>query len=97
MILFFLLRSYVYTLNINLIYSLLELVGHCVSRDILKQDCYWLEKNKLVIVRDTDLEMLVITMTQTGEDIATGRQFVPGVRRPLPGEIEKWMKDLYSD
>ncbi|CAK7059851.1 MAG: hypothetical protein DESF_02574 [Desulfovibrio sp.] len=90
MILLFLVKSSGYTLNNNLLKSLLELVGHHTSCETLHNDHSWLEKHALVKCESSEFGLTILTLTRTGWDMAMGQQILPGVRRPHPGEIENW-------
>ena len=94
MVLLFLMKSGAYKSNDGLIYSLLELIGHCVSWDALAKDYSWLEEQHLVKLEKTEFGIVAITLTRTGGDVAMGRQILPGVRRPYPEEIERWRLEI---
>lgn len=77
-----------YTLNESLIQDALGIVGHAVSRDVVRSDLTWLEEQGLVQVRREPFggkELLIATLTERGGDVATGRASVPGIKRPGPG------------
>lgn len=90
MILLLLVKSSGYTLNSGLLKSLLGLVGHHTSSQTLHDDCSWLEKHSLVRCEDSEFDLTILRLSQTGWDVAMGRQIEPGVRWPHPGEIENW-------
>ncbi len=90
MILLLLVKSSGYTLNSGLLKSLLGLVGHHTSSQTLHDDCSWLEKHSLVRCEDSEFDLTILRLRQTGWDVAMGRQIEPGIRRPHPGEIENW-------
>lgn len=93
MILLLLVKSSGYTLNSGLLKSLLGLVGHHTSSKTLHDDYSWLENHSLVKCEDSEFDLAILTLNRTGWDAAMGRQIVPGVRRPHPGEIENWKLD----
>lgn len=77
-----------YTLNESLIQDVLDLVGHAVTRDLIRTDLAWLKEQGLVTIRHEmpgTKELLVATLTERGGDVATGRASVPGIKRPGPG------------
>ena len=93
MVLLLLVKSSGYTLNSGLLKSLLGLVGHYTSCKTLHDDHSWLEKHSLVKCENSELDLTILTLSRAGWDVAMGRQTVPGVRRPYPGEIENWKLD----
>lgn len=70
-----------YRSNSSVIASLLGRFGHHPSRDQVKGDLTWLGEQGLVSVDDIGT-VLVVTLTERGEDVATGRSSVPGVSKP---------------
>lgn len=72
-----------YDLNEYVLRSVLEALGHTVSRDRLGADLAWLEEQGLVVVDDV-AGVKVARLTGRGSDAATGRAVVPGVKRPGP-------------
>jgi len=72
-----------YSLNESVIQSVLEALGHSVSRDRVRTDLQWLKEQGLVTVAEV-VSVLVATLTARGADAATGRAIVPGVKRPRP-------------
>lgn len=76
-----------YTLNESLIQDALSLVGHAMSRDAVRTELAWLAEQGLVDIRHEALgakELVIASLTQRGDDVATGRASVPGVKRPGP-------------
>jgi len=72
-----------YDLNEYVLQSVLEALGHTVSRDRLRADLAWLEEQGLVTV-DEVAGVKVAKLTGRGSDVAAGRAVVPGVKRPRP-------------
>ena len=72
-----------YSLNESVIQSVLDALGHSVSRDRVRTDLQWLKEQGLVTVAEV-VSVLVATLTARGADAATGRAIVPGVKRPRP-------------
>lgn len=62
---------------------ILEYFSHRVSREVLRADLDWLADRRLVALsmRDT---VLSVRLTRRGEDVALGREIVPGVSRAHP-------------
>jgi len=73
-----------YNLNESVLQSMLEALGHNVSRDRIRTDLAWLKEQGLVTL-DVVVSVQVATITGRGADVATGRVIVPGVKRPRPG------------
>ncbi len=72
MILLPLMNSSGYTLNSDLLKSLLGLVGHHASSHTLHDDCSWLEKHSLAKCEDSEFNLTILTLSQTGWDVAMG-------------------------
>lgn len=70
-----------YRSNSSVISNLLDKFGHAVTRDQAKTELRWLEEQGLVTVEDTG-SVLVVTLTERGQDVASGRATVDGVARP---------------
>ncbi|VFR34652.1 hypothetical protein ANDA3_3752 [plant metagenome] len=70
-----------YCANSSVLTMALDRFGHKRSRDQVKTQLRWLEEQGLVRVEDLDA-VLVATLTERGQDTATGRANVPGVNRP---------------
>jgi hypothetical protein len=93
MTLFFLMKVGGYQTNDHVLYDALELIGHCVSWDILHSELAWLDQQGIVRLRDADSDIKVIELTRSGMDVAKGRKLIDGVRRPHPEEVESWKFD----
>ncbi|MBN2060714.1 MAG: ArsR family transcriptional regulator [Deltaproteobacteria bacterium] len=74
-----------YSMNESVIQSVLEKLGHAVSRDRVRTDLKWLEEQGLVTIEEV-VSVQVATLTSRGSDVACGRVMVPGVKRPRPRE-----------
>ncbi|HBO4355085.1 TPA: ArsR family transcriptional regulator [Pseudomonas aeruginosa] len=70
-----------YRSNSSVLASLLGEYGHHPSRDQVKTDLVWLGEQGLVRVEDIG-SVLVVTLTERGDDVAAGRASVPGVSKP---------------
>lgn len=70
-----------YRSNSSVIASLLGQFGHHPSRDQVRAELVWLGEQGLVAVDDIG-SVLVVTLTERGEDVAAGRSSVPGVSKP---------------
>jgi Fe2+ or Zn2+ uptake regulation protein len=73
-----------YDLNESMLQSMLEALGHNVSRDRVLTELAWLAEQGLVTLAWV-MKVVVATLTARGADVATGRATVPGVKRPRPG------------
>ncbi len=73
-----------YALNESMLQSMLEALGHNVSRDKVRTELAWLAEQGLITVA-TVVSIQVATLTMRGADVAVGRATVPGVKRPRPG------------
>lgn len=73
-----------YGANDGVLQLALDRVGHKTSRDTIRVDLSWLQEQGLVQVVE-EHTVWVATITTLGEDVATGRTKVPGVKRPSPG------------
>ena len=72
-----------YALNTSVLQAALDSIGHAVSRDCVETDCAWLEEQGLVTLERIE-SVTVVRLTPRGDDVATGRAYVPGVKRPRP-------------
>lgn len=72
-----------YTLNESVLQSILDAMGHRVSRDRVQTDMAWLAEQGLVNITEV-VSVKVATITGRGADVACGRVTVPGVKRPRP-------------
>ena len=72
-----------YRLNVSLLQDALEVMGHVVGRDVIVADGSWLEETGLITTESVGTVRL-FKLTERGADVARGRSFVPGVKRPAP-------------
>jgi ribosomal protein L12E/L44/L45/RPP1/RPP2 len=72
-----------YDLNESVLQSVLQALGHSVSRDRVRVELAWLSEQGMVQVKDV-VGVQVATLTARGADVATGQATVPGVKRPRP-------------
>ncbi|MDD5539203.1 MAG: ArsR family transcriptional regulator [Candidatus Marinimicrobia bacterium] len=72
-----------YSLNESVIQSVLEALGHNVSRDRVRTDLVWLKEQGLLTIEEV-VKVYVATITARGADVVHGRATVPGVKRPSP-------------
>lgn len=79
----FLHESPKYTASLPLIALVLERDGHFVAQSAVLAEVAWLEGAGLVRSEMID-KLMLVTLTQTGAEVATGRMVMPGVRRPDP-------------
>ena len=70
-----------YRSNSSVLTSALEHFGHAVTRDQVKSELAWLSEQGLAVLTDLG-GVSVATLTERGQDVATGRVVVPGVKRP---------------
>jgi repressor of nif and glnA expression len=73
------------TINESILQSVLEALGHKVSRDRVRTEMRWLEEQKLVNIESV-VGILVAELTGRGVDCALGRCKVDGVKMPRPKE-----------
>lgn len=72
-----------YDLNESVLQSVLQELGHTVSRDRVRVELAWLKEQGLIQLKDV-VGVQVAKLTARGADVATGRATVPGVKRPRP-------------
>ncbi|CAB3834670.1 hypothetical protein LMG26858_00874 [Achromobacter anxifer] len=70
-----------YRANSSVLAIALERYGHAMTRDQVKTELRWLEEQGLLSIEDLDT-VLVAALRERGQDVATGRTTVPGVKRP---------------
>lgn len=73
-----------YRSNTSILFTGLDQMGHVATRDQVKSDVAWLAEQNLVKMDEVGA-VIVVQLTERGEDVATGRAFVPGVKRPGAG------------
>lgn len=75
-----------YALNESLLLDIVGTFGFAPSRDKLIGELAWLDEQGLVTMGGPE-SCRVATLTARGEDVATARATVPGIKRPRPGEL----------
>jgi hypothetical protein len=70
-----------YTSNDSVIKDSCELFGNAMSSDQVRTQLGWLAEQGLVTI-DRKTSYMIATLTSRGEDVANGRSFVDGVKRP---------------
>lgn len=73
-----------FQLNESIIQDSLDVYGLDISRDGVRTQLTWLQEQGLVSI-DHVGKLMVATITGRGEDVAKGRSFVPGIKRPRAG------------
>lgn len=69
--------------NDSVLESVLSVVGHLVTRDMLLTELAWLEEQGLVTTTVVSPKLTVASITERGVDVALGRARQPGVKRAL--------------
>ena len=59
----------------------LQRYGHAITRDQVKTELRWLEEQGLLTIADISV-VLVATLNERGQDVATGRGQVHGIAKP---------------
>lgn len=67
--------------NESILDSCLEAFGHNISRDQVRTHLAWLEEQQLITLR-TLHDYKIARLSGRGNDVATGKATVPGVKRP---------------
>lgn len=70
--------------NESILSSGLEMYGHRISRDLVRNHLNWLEEQGLVRIERLTNGYMVATITARGADVAEGRVVIDGVKRPRP-------------
>ncbi|MGP5238699.1 VpaChn25_0724 family phage protein [Pseudomonas helleri] len=70
-----------YRANSSVLTMALDNYGHTLSRDQVKTELHWLAEQGALTLSDVG-PVLVVTLTERGQDIAAGRARVPGIKRP---------------
>lgn len=73
-----------YDANESILSDCLDLYGHDISRDLVRNHLNWLDEQGLITVERLRDGYMVASITQRGLDVAQGRAFVDGVKRPRP-------------
>lgn len=74
-----------FALNESILQDSLIAYGLDISRDSLKVQLAWLAEQGLIKTEQVG-KVTTATLTGRGQDVATGRATVPGVKRPRAGE-----------
>lgn len=78
-----------YSLNAAIATDALGSLGLGASRDQVRSEIAWLAEQGLVTGDELPGGLVVATLTERGQDVASGRATVPGVQRPSPGSAPK--------
>jgi hypothetical protein len=70
-----------FTSNDSVIKDSCDLFGNHMSSDQVRTQLCWLDEQGLVSVERKNSYMIA-TLTSSGQDVANGRSFVEGVKRP---------------
>lgn len=74
-----------FTCNHSVLLGCLELCGHIISNDLARTEAAWLEEQGLVTLQHHK-NLTVLTLTERGLDIASGKANCPGIT-PLPPKV----------
>jgi hypothetical protein len=70
-----------YTSNDSIIKDSCDAFGNAMSSDQIRTQLGWLEEQRLVTI-ERKTSYMIATLTSRGQDVANGRSFVDGVKRP---------------
>ncbi|MCY1391432.1 hypothetical protein D3C76_965010 [compost metagenome] len=70
-----------YRANSSVLTSALDQFGYSASRDQVKTELVWLQDQGALTLAEAG-PVMVATLTERGQDVATGRATMPGVKRP---------------
>jgi hypothetical protein len=74
-----------YSHNEHVIKRAMQMMGHNIGSDLLRNHLTWLQEQGLVSVdRENVPTVWVVKLTVRGQDAALGRTLIPGVARPGP-------------
>lgn len=71
-----------YRSNSSVLHSFITRYGHSFSRDQLRTQLHWLVEQDLIEIEDDLGNVLVVKLTERGDDVAHGRITTYGVKRP---------------
>lgn len=71
-----------YRSNSSVLHSFITRYGHSFSRDQLRTQLHWLVEQGLIEIEDDLGNVLVVKLTERGDDVAHGRITTHGVKRP---------------
>jgi repressor of nif and glnA expression len=72
-----------YSLNEAILQEVLNIYGHNVGRDRVRTEMQWLSEQGLISI-DNVAGFMVGRLTGKGQDCASGKCRVPGVKKPRP-------------
>lgn len=75
-----------YTANQEVLLAALRAAGHALNRDQIKIELAWLSQASCLLL-DTPMGVHIAQLTLEGLEALEGSRTIPGVRRPLPGEV----------
>ncbi|MES1936699.1 VpaChn25_0724 family phage protein [Salinisphaera hydrothermalis] len=74
-----------YKANSSILKGMLDEIGHSVSRERVKADLDWMAEMGVVEIEELAIPGLhIVTLTQRGQDVATGSAQITGIARPSP-------------
>ncbi|MDR1656145.1 MAG: ArsR family transcriptional regulator [Deltaproteobacteria bacterium] len=74
-----------YSLNSIVLGVAVQEQAHVGSFDVIRSDAAWLAEQGLVTIKNPSPDLMVLTLTPRGKDVARGSSRVPGVKVPEPG------------
>lgn len=76
-----------YTANQETLLAALKSAGHALNRDQVKIELAWLANNAGAVIDTAHQGVHIATLTLEGLEAVEGSRAIPGIRRPLPGEV----------
>jgi Fe2+ or Zn2+ uptake regulation protein len=70
--------------NESILQDCLDVYGHRVGRDLVRNHMTWLSEQGLISI-DAVGSYMIASLTSRGQDVAEGRSSVPGVKKPRIG------------
>lgn len=80
-ILRFLEQAQAYRASTGVLYAQLDAIGDPSSRADVATDCQWLSEQGLVTLDTPADDVMLVTLTERGQDVCAGKAVVPGVKR----------------
>jgi hypothetical protein len=74
-----------YSLNTIVLGQAVREQGHEGTFDVIRTDGAWLAEQGLVTIKEPAPDLMVLSLTTRGKDVASGAAHVPGVKVPEPG------------
>lgn len=71
-----------YKSNSSVLHNLLGGYGHDISRDKVRTELSWLSEQGLVKIEARTENVIIVVLTERGQDVAAGRSVVSGVNKP---------------